>query len=231
MKTLALETMGRQGSIAVLAGGSVLQVGSRLAETQLDTKKRAAQTITPTISDLLKSVGWRPSDLELIAVVTGPGSFTGLRIGVTTAKVMAYAVGADVIGVDAMQVIAEQAPVDVQRLHVVVGAERQQLFARSFEREAAGGLSAIDTLQIVEIDDWLRERKADDFVTGPGLAKIVDRIPAGVLAAENDRWAASAATVGQVGYRQYQAGHRDDLWKLLPEYGRRSAAEEKADAR
>jgi hypothetical protein len=86
-------------------------------------------------------------------------------------------------------------------------------------------------LRIVDIDAWLAERKPGDFVTGMGLAKMLDRLPAGVGVADRDTWIPRAATVGAIGYRSYQQGRRDDLWKLLPDYGRRSAAEEKADAK
>ncbi|MCG8584345.1 MAG: tRNA (adenosine(37)-N6)-threonylcarbamoyltransferase complex dimerization subunit type 1 TsaB, partial [Pirellulales bacterium] len=160
----------------------------------------------------------------------GPGSFTGLRIGVTTAKVLAYAAGAEVVGVDAMQVIAAQAPKDWRQIHVAVGAERQQFFAKNFARDANDSLAADDSLQIIDMDAWLAERGAGDYMIGPGLAKVIDRMPAGVIVADRDLWNARAATVGKIAFTQYQQGKRDDLWKLLPDYGRRSAAEEKADA-
>ena len=119
MRVLALETMGRLGSVAALDEGAVV------AERHLDPALRSAQSVTPAIGQLLEQLQWQPRDLELIAVATGPGSFTGLRIGVTTAKVLAYAVGADVIGVDALEVVATQTPDDIEHVHVVVGAERQ----------------------------------------------------------------------------------------------------------
>ena len=64
-----------------------------LAEQPLDPTRRSAQTLAPAIATLLDAVEWRPADVELVAVATGPGSFTGLRIGVTTAKAFAYAAG------------------------------------------------------------------------------------------------------------------------------------------
>ena len=225
MKVLALETMGRLGSVAALEEGAVV------AERPLDPALRSAQSITPAIGELLEQFEWQPSDLDLITVTTGPGSFTGLRIGVTTAKVLAYAASTEVIGVDALEVIASQTPDDVEQVHVVVGAERQQLFARSYSRSEKGDLAADGALRIIGMDEWLEQRVAGDFVTGSGLTKIVDRLPSEVIVADREDWDARATTVGIVGLRQYEQGQRDDPWKLLPEYGRRSAAEEKADAR
>jgi tRNA threonylcarbamoyladenosine biosynthesis protein TsaB len=224
MKILAIESMGRLGSVAALESGKLL------AEKSLDPGRRSAETMTPAIGEILEQLGWQPQSIDLIAVVTGPGSFTGLRIGVTTAKVLAYAADAEVIGVDALEVIASQVPTDIQRTDVVVDAQRQQFFTRTYNRDANGAMSTSESMQIMDIDTWLSQLSAGYFVSGPGLAKIADRIPDGVIVADRDLWEARAATVGTIGYERYQQGHRDDVWKLLPEYGRRSAAEEKADA-
>src|SRR5262245_33492571 len=87
MRILAIETVGSTGSVAALDERGVL------AELALDSRRRSAQTLVPGMAALVESVGWRSRDVELVAVASGPGSFTGLRIGVTTAKTFAYAIG------------------------------------------------------------------------------------------------------------------------------------------
>src|SRR5258707_1343424 len=132
MKILALETSGTAGSVAALEGEQLLKTAA------LDPVQRTARTLAPAIRDLLKQVGWRPADVQLVAVTAGPGSFTGLRLGVTTAKTFAYAVGCQVLGVNTLEVIASQSPPECSLLEVVLDAQRQQLFAAALDRGPSG---------------------------------------------------------------------------------------------
>src|SRR4030042_1258471 len=104
MRILALETTDKAGSVAAMADGNLL------AELTLGQTQRSAQSRAPAMLALLKQVGWRPADVQLVAVSVGPGSFTGLRVGVTTAKVFAYAIGAEVLAIDTLETIASGAP-------------------------------------------------------------------------------------------------------------------------
>ncbi len=103
MRILALETTDKTGTVAALDGSNLL------AEMTLEPTRRSAQTLAPAIQSLLSQVGWRPPDVQLVGVSIGPGSFTGLRVGVTMAKVLAYAVGAEVLGVDTLEAVAAAA--------------------------------------------------------------------------------------------------------------------------
>jgi tRNA threonylcarbamoyladenosine biosynthesis protein TsaB len=99
MRILALETSDQTGSVAALDGDNLLE------ELILEQSQRSAQSLAPAMQNLLRRVGWQPSDVQLVAVSVGPGSFTGLRVGVTAAKVFAYAVGAEVLGINTLEVI------------------------------------------------------------------------------------------------------------------------------
>ena len=104
MRILALETSSSSGSIAVMEDDRVL------GESAFDPGQRTAQSFAPAVRRQLEAVDWLPRDIQLVAVALGPGSFTGLRIGVTAAKTLAYAVGAEVIGANTLKVIAWQTP-------------------------------------------------------------------------------------------------------------------------
>ena len=103
MRILALETSGSSGSVAALDEGRLI------VERPLAAGSRSAQSLAPGIDSLLAEVGWLVGGVDLVAVTQGPGSFTGLRIGVTTAKALAYAGETQVIGVNTLEVIARQA--------------------------------------------------------------------------------------------------------------------------
>ncbi|HEX4129127.1 MAG TPA: tRNA (adenosine(37)-N6)-threonylcarbamoyltransferase complex dimerization subunit type 1 TsaB [Pirellulales bacterium] len=223
VRILALETTGHAGSVAALADAQLL------AEHALPPEQRSAQSLAPAMRSLLAEVGWRPRDVELLAVAIGPGSFTGLRVGVTTAKTFAYAVGADVIGIVSLDCLARQAPPDAERLSAVIDAHRRQVFLRNYARPAGAVLVAVDEPSIVDEAAWLANLKPGVAVTGPTVGKFADRLPAGVIAVGERLRTPMAATVGLLAHERYQRGERDDLWTLGPLYLRRAAAEEKAD--
>jgi tRNA threonylcarbamoyladenosine biosynthesis protein TsaB len=223
-RILALESSGSSGSVAVWDGATLL------GEVALDPALRSARSLAPGICQLLAEVGWRPRDVQLVAVTAGPGSFTGLRVGVTTAKTFAYAAGAEVLGVNTLEVLAEQAPSDAAIVKAVIDAQRQELFAAAFLLDGSGRRTQAPPA-IVPIEDWLTALTPGDLVIGPVLAKLRTRLPPAVRVAPEGSWTPLASSVARVAARRHAAGERDDLWRLAPLYLRRSAAEEKADLR
>lgn len=226
-RILALETSGQSGSVALLRGHEVV------GQIQLDASRRNAQTLAPAMQDLLQSHGWRPADVQAVAVAIGPGSFTGLRVGVTTAKTFAYAVGAQVVGVNTLDAIAYPAadvvPKTVERLIVGMDALRGELFAASYRRAEEGRWTTLEPASVVPVAEWLRQLSADIAVTGPALAKLADQLPANVFVVSREHWYPQAVSVGSLAATRLESGEFDDLWKLAPLYLRRSAAEEKLD--
>jgi tRNA threonylcarbamoyladenosine biosynthesis protein TsaB len=220
LRILALETSTLEASVAALEGDRVL------GQTLLGRERRTAQSFAPAIEQQLHNVAWSPQDIQLVAVTQGPGSFTGLRVGVTAAKTLAYAVGAEVFAVSTLKVIARQAPDGFRRICAVLDAQRQQLFTAEFQREGDHLLEASET-RIADIAEWLSGLTPGVAVTGPGLTRLQDRLPGSVAVADASCWTPRAATVGRLAYLEYQSGKRFDLWTLNPVYYRSSAAEEK----
>ena len=223
MRILALETTEKIGSLAAM------QDGNLLADMELSRQQRTAQSLAPGMKTLLEQIGWRPQQVDLVAVTIGPGSFTGLRVGLTAAKVFAYAAGADVLGVDTLETIAAGAPSDVATLSVAVDAQRGDVVAGSFRRGDGGWFEPVAAAELVAIDTWLGRLAPGTVISGPVLRKLADRVPAQVTLLDPQYWRPKAATVARLAGRDYAAGRRDDLWKLVPRYSRRSAAEEKRD--
>jgi tRNA threonylcarbamoyladenosine biosynthesis protein TsaB len=225
MRILALETTERIGSIALAENGHVLR------ETRLPGDLRSAQSLAPAIQRSLEQVGWTPREVQLVAVTAGPGSFTGLRIGIATAKAFAYAAGAEVLGIDSHEILAMACPNDVSRLAAVIDAQRGEVVARDFQRNGAGELAAESKSELLDIDRWLESLAPGTWVTGPILRRIADRLPPGCEPLTPELWPPTAGNVALLAHRQYAAGRRDDLWQLAPVYSRLSAAEEKRRAK
>ena len=225
MKILALETSEMAGSLAAFVDGQLL------LEMPLNSLRRSAQSLAPGIRELMDRVGWRTVDLGLVAVGIGPGSFTGVRVGVASAKVLAYAAGSEVLGVETLETIATGCPAGVERVSVVVDAQRGDVVVQQFRRQPDGAFVADEPWQLRSIEAWLAGLPAGICVTGPVLRKLADRLPSHVTALAPTCWSPRAETVGRLAFQQYTAGHRGDVWKLLPIYFRRSAAEETWDAK
>lgn len=220
-RLLALETSGRAGSVAALEDDQLL------AERALDAARGSAATLAPAIRELLTAVDWRPADVQVVAVATGPGSFTGLRIGVMTAKTLAYAIGAEIVGVDTLDVIAWQAPRAARPLWTALDAGRDQLFVAHYVAAAAEQPLPDRPTRLVAADSWFAALHADDWLSGPALERCAPRLPSAVHVVESAAWWPTAGAVGELAWSQYLAGVRHDFWSLTPNYFRPSAAEER----
>ncbi len=100
-RALAIDTSTRSRSLAALAGDEVLEHHFRPGRGDL-----RAEDLSASLSDLLTEAGLAPRDIELVAVALGPGSFTGVRVGLAAAKALAYALGCAVKGVGTLDVLA-----------------------------------------------------------------------------------------------------------------------------
>jgi tRNA threonylcarbamoyladenosine biosynthesis protein TsaB len=231
---LAFDTSGLAGSVALLDGSRLL------AERMLEPGRRSAQTLAPVIVELLSAQQIEPRQIRLVATTVGPGSFTGLRVGVTSAKTFAYAVGAEVIGLSTLETIANQVPLELlsvgqSEVLAVLDAQRQELFLGRFRSEGSAAandplprLTRLEPDRIVAADAWLASLHANAIVTGTGFARLQGRqLPENVAIVPQQFWEPQAATVGRLAWRQYTDGRRDDLWKIAPVYLRPSYAEEK----
>ena len=221
MRILALETTDKAGGVAALDGHNLL------ACIDLSPQERSAQALAPAIHALWRDVGWQPGDMQLIAVAVGPGSFTGLRVGITMAKTLAYALGCEVSGVHTLEVIASQTPAVAERLHVWLDAQREQVFAATFACRPGERPTCLAPARILDNAAAVASLSPGDFVSGPALRKLAPQVPSGVHVVAEEFWRPTATAIGLLALRRYEAGERDDLWKLAPLYLRQSAAEEK----
>jgi len=224
VKTLALETTEKFGSAALLDGSHVL------AEIVLPKDRRSSQTLHPALNTLFEQTQTAPQDISFVAVVAGPGSFTGLRVGVTAAKVFAYVTGAKVIALNTFQTVAFAVPSHAGVISVGVDAQRGEVVAAVLRRTAAGQIETIQEPILIAATDWWKHAEQYDNVlfTGPALERWSSKAPSTlVLAAESD-WFPKASQAGKLAAERIASEKFDDVWSLLPLYSRLSAAEEKS---
>ena len=221
---LILETSGRVASVALAEGGRLL--GTR----RLDEARRHARDLAPAVAGLLAGQGWRPRDVHAVLVGRGPGSYTGLRVGVMSAKAFAYATGCALLALDTFAAIALQAPADCDRLDVLADAQQDRVYFQPFAR-AGGAWRPLEGLAIVPVAEWLARRGPNAWATGPGLKKWEDRLPPEARRVEETERDPRPASLLHLGLARYRAGERDDVWSVEPLYLRPSSAEEQWQSR
>lgn len=242
MNHLAIETSTRLGSVA-------LKVGEAAAVTlPVEPPQRTSAALLSLIHTLCESAGIAPRGIDRVSVSVGPGSFTGLRIGLMVAKTLAWANACPLHGLSTHDVIARQALDSLQReparesqansnaagkrptIASVIDAQRGQVFRQVYASEGKE-LVIIDAHCIIDLHSLAKGvMDSNLWWSGPGLASRSGRAVAEGLADRlvvESAWMPSAATVLLLGEEQCQAGITADCWTLMPVYGRPSAAEEK----
>ncbi|QDT34201.1 tRNA (adenosine(37)-N6)-threonylcarbamoyltransferase complex dimerization subunit type 1 TsaB [Thalassoglobus polymorphus] len=223
MPILGIETSGRSGTIAVVQQQTVL------GTTELSaTGRRHARTLVPEIGRLLADQGLTMADVEAVAVSLGPGSFTGLRVGVVCAKTLAYSLQRPLVAVDTFLAVAENSGRENQLIWVLDDALRGDVYAGAYQQSQSGEWVCQTSSRLMSLEAFRQQVKAEELVTGPGVTKRIDDLQGLNLLDEAHRLP-HARQIGLIGERRIQSGECDDYWTVEPHYMRRSAAEEKAD--
>lgn len=223
MLTLAIESSGKSASVALVSGSR-----PPVERSVSDSGRRHAQTLVSEIDTLFREFRASVRDCDLVAVSIGPGSFTGLRVGVVAAKTLAYATGSKLVAVDTFEAIAGNSPADVSSLHVLADAQRGGLFAGRYSAVGTKLWERVGRIEVVDSEEWVRSRTDGDVISGSGIEKIRKLLPASVRVLADECWTPSATTIARIGISQFEQGAFADCFTLEPFYLRSSAAEEKA---
>ena len=189
--------------------------------------------VLPSAERALQAAGLKMRDVEIYAVAAGPGSFTGVRVGLTTVKAWSEAYGKPIASLSRLEAIATQASVGREYVAAFVDAQRGQVFAGLYRREATG-LQLVDQEMVISPEgflDWVLERSGDEPVSWISL----DPEKIGTL----HRWAdvarlgakielstsVLAPLIGKIGLRKAIEGRFTNALELDAKYVRRSDAE------
>jgi tRNA threonylcarbamoyladenosine biosynthesis protein TsaB len=216
---LAVETSGMAGSVAICQGGQLVEQRCLAGEGQ-----RHAQALVSEVDRLLRDRGLHPQDFAGVAVSAGPGSFTGLRVGIVFAKTFAWLNDARLLAVDTLRAIANQAPSSLETVCVISDAQRGELFAASYRWNALTNCrDAIDGVKLISVESL----PLDQPLTGPALIKLRPQLAERYQYVEECLWQPTASAIGAVGFHLLQTAEFAVPEVLEPVYIRPSYAEEK----
>ncbi len=212
MRILAIETATRAASVAVTFDGKIL------AESVRESPQSFSETLMPQVEEVIKVSG-AFENLDAVAVSIGPGSFTGLRIGLATAKALAYAWGIKIIGVPTLLAMSYNFP--NAKVVPLIDAQKNRAYYQLFE-----DFSSLTDLEIEPIDEIVTavgHAAGEFFLCGDVLHKIKIPLPPNVkLAPPHLRMPRASA----VAWCAENLKRVDNVMNLEPLYIRRSEAEE-----
>lgn len=224
MSILAIDTATQVSSVAVLKEGRLL------AELTMQGKLTHSETLLPHIEQVLKMAAVAKEELTGIAVSNGPGSFTGLRIGLAAAKAMSYVLGIPLVGVSTLQALAYQLPAPGVRVMCLLDAQKGNAYVESYRWEN-NSLQVVDSVLVAKITDIVAacaNMNEQVILLGDAVQKKVAgklELPANVSVAPPHIVMPRAACVAMLGQAKLMAGEKDNVMDLEPVYIRRSEAE------
>jgi tRNA threonylcarbamoyladenosine biosynthesis protein TsaB len=213
---LAINTSTPQFSIAVVKGS-----GSLLAEQVIAAKSKNFRAFMPALSSLLEHSGVEFKDLEAVAVAIGPGSFTGLRVGLATAKGICQGLGIPVIGISSLEAMASQWPEGTLPICSIIDSRKGEVSAALFRRDNEGlvRLTADTCLKCGDLPGMIKGATlfvGNDFDHQESMIRKI--LGPKAKAALPQFWGLRASAVGLLGVERMKEHKFDSLLNLTPSY-------------
>ena len=224
-RALAIETSGRIGSVALVDENGAIE------EREFPHGLQHAAGLIPLIDQLCSQRGWTPGELREVYVSAGPGSFTGLRIGVTLAKTLAFVTGAKLAAVPTMRILVANAPAEARHAIIVLDAKRDQIFTARFE-QIEQRWEEQEAPHLDSLAAMLSRSPRPIHLVGEGLLFHQQHIPSGaddIVITKPEVWRARASVVAAIGAEMARAGEFVDPFVLEPIYVRIPEAQEKLE--
>jgi tRNA threonylcarbamoyladenosine biosynthesis protein TsaB len=222
MNVLALDTATRSCSVAVAIDDQPVSEVSALS------KRTHSVHIMGMIREALALAELGLSEIDGFAVAIGPGSFTGLRIGISTAKGLAFAAGKPCVGVSSLEALASVCLPCPDRICVLMDARKGDVYTAVYQ-DAGGRLERVGEERVVPPEIILRTIASPHLFVGEAAALYEEKIR--MIVAENARWAPrdrhfpKASTVAWLAREPLAQATADGVDRLVPRYLRQSDAE------
>lgn len=231
MNLLAIDASGIAGSVAYIKDGKLA------GEYYICDKLTHSQTIMPMLEDMKELLNIDLEEVDAVAVTSGPGSFTGLRIGVTAAKALALALEVPIIGVPTLDVMAHAMVYTEYLICPIMDARRNQVYTALYQWEE-NTLNRLTEHMAVDIEEYvtkLGERKEKIIFLGDGVGvyenMIREKLQDKVVFAPSFCNLQHASVLADVATKLYESGKAEDPSLFVPMYLRKSQAEREKEER
>lgn len=223
MKILAVETSTMLGGVAL-----VDEKKGIVAETRLNVKTTHSERLMTAVHNTVQQSELSLNDVEAFAVATGPGSFTGLRIGLSTVKGLSYATGKPIILVPTLEAFVWNFPFSMYPVCLMLDARKKEVYAAVFQWVADGFTKMIPEVSVTP-EKLLKELEGNVLFAGEGVLLyqelIRELMKERAFFAPSDKMVPSPVNVGMFGLKKALQGEFADASQAVPFYIRKSEAE------
>lgn len=227
MKCLAIETSTMLGGVAVVEDNRLI------AELRVNVKTTHSEGLMPAIDFMLSRAGLSINEIDMFSVSAGPGSFTGLRVGLSTIKGLAFSTGKPVAAVSSLEALAWNMPFSMHQVCPLFDARRKEVYAAIYKWNNEG-FDVLLPESPLRIEDLLSKIDRPTLFLGEGAELcrdiIIGKLGSAAFFAPPHKMAPSPANTGYLGILKAGRGGLHDAALLTPRYLRRSEAEVKLDS-
>ena len=222
MKVLGVDTS------TMTAGVGIIEDDEVLVDLKFDVKITYSEILMPTIDLALKTVGLKINDLDGFAICIGPGSFTGLRIGLSTIKGLCFASGKPLASVPSLDALATLSLYCRYPVVPLLDAKKDQVYAAIYDT-SEGKLRRESEYLVIDIDNLVKKISKKTLFVGPGAKlyqkELIDLLGKRAYFAPGEQSTPSGASVARIGLSKLAFGQTENIPDLEPLYIRMSEAE------
>ena len=222
MRILALDSSGLVATVAIVEDEQTI------AEYTVNYKKTHSQTLLPMLDEIRSMIEMDLGSIDAIAIAAGPGSFTGLRIGIGTVKGMAFAAGKPCCAVTSFEALAEAAKTQADTILTVLDARQKRVYCAAFRVENGIPVQVMEDslLPIAQLEEALREAGiVCPYVVGDAAVAVCAALGENAVLSDETHRDIHAAAAACAAARKAQAGGLCSASQLRPGYLQLSQAE------
>ena len=222
MRILAVDTATKSCCVAITEKKTVLE------ELTTDNGQTHSRHLLEMIHTVMQTTGLSMSSLDGFAVTRGPGSFTGLRIGISSIKGLALAVNKPVVGISSLEALAQQSAPEAERVCAIIDARKGEVYA-AFYQFTPEGLKPENDEVVLPPDELLMDISKPCVFVGNGAMLyrdvITEKLGDHACFAPQAQHIIRASTVALLGLKRFENGEVGETAELVPHYIRKSDAE------
>lgn len=222
MRILSVDTATVSCSVGVLDAGRLM------AEITSEKKQTHSKHLMKMIDTAIHTAGVRMDEIDAFAVTIGPGSFTGIRIGVSTVQGFAMALSKPVVGISSLEALARQVGPSTCPICPLLDARKNEVYAALYQSTKSGLRQVIEE-HVAPLESLLHRIDAPCFFVGKGAqvyAELIEeKLGERAMFTEMILNKVRAETVGRIATQRIQTKNRENLNQLNPHYIRKSDAE------
>lgn len=222
MKILAVETSTLLGGVAVMDGDALV------AESRINMKATHSERLLQEIEHLLVRCGLSAADIDVFGMAIGPGSFTGLRVGLSTVKGLVYAADKRLVTVSTLEAFAWNTPFSLYPVCTLLDARKKEVYAAIFRWDRGRFVRVLEE-QSINVDALIAQILCTTLFLGEGALRyreqIESRLGERALYGPPQAMIPSASHVAYLCLKKAEAGIFEDPVSLVPRYFRKAEAE------